>query len=389
MRRSTGFTWATAMLLAGLSISLSTGSGWSQEVSPIVWKGEGTVWLRDPNVFRADGGTYILSGTNSNIIEYPDVRPGTFNADDGTPYRIRLFSPNGKRLLRKSGFNAWGKKFFRSSDGVVLIASLQQASDFDRDEPKKRGRSVYVFEPRGDTRRTEGGFPLDWKMRDNTPMIKSTYNGDPFVHRGNVYVYIDDRRDLRGDDDWITCIRVQQVQSDLVVQDKGKALLCPGRKVPKKVDKTGWDRARPMPSEIRLESNGSLIEGAWGYASPNGTHFLLYSAGAYRSESNYGGFVAVCASPMAGCEKVLRSDGSDVRPFVAESSKNYTHIGRPFPVTDGDGKLVDIIFHARQRGSKESGDKENDILRCTNFTPDILEKFVLGGPACEFDDVRN
>ncbi|MDP5307413.1 hypothetical protein [Paracoccus spongiarum] len=376
-----------ALSAIALSALFAAGPGHAEGRGPVVWRGQGDVWLRDPSVFAADGGTYILLGTRSNLIEYPDIAPGAFNAEDGVAYDLQLYSPDGQRLLRRAGFHSWGKKLYRSASGTVLITSLEQAGDFNRDAPKARGRSVHVFVPKADARRTRGGFPLDWRMRDNTPMIRSSYNADIYDSGDGRFVYIDDRQDLPGNPDRITCIRVQRLDEDLVLRRKGPPVLCPGRQVDAGRDEAGWDRARPMPSELRLEENGSLIEGGWGYASPSGQHMILYSAGAYRSESNYGGFVAACSAPTHGCRKTLTADGADVRPFIAPSSRNYTHVGRPFPVLDRSGRLVDIIFHARQRGANANGEGENDILRCMNFTPDILERFVAGGPACAFDDI--
>ncbi len=384
-----GKSSVAAALVIGLALCWPAGGVLAQEVAPVVWKGSGKTWLRDPSVFPTDSGSYILSGTNTTIIEYPGVAPGQFNADAGTAYNLRIFSPNGERNLRKDGFNDWEKNFFRTEDGVVMIASLPPADNFDTDRPKKGRRGVYVFVPRGEGRTTEGGFPLNWQLRDNTPLVSGTYNGDIYAADGAYYLFIDKRQDIKGDDDPTTCVVSQQMSPDLVVTGEPEILLCPGERVQPGADLTGWERIDPMPSEERLGNDGGLIEGAWGYDSPGGAHLVLYSAGAYKSESNYGGFVAVCATPMGACSKVMEPDGQDARTFIAPSSRNYTHIGRPFPVLDSEGQLVDIVFHARQRGSKEQdGEAVNDILRCTNFTPDILENFIAGGPACAFDDIE-
>lgn len=369
-----------AAVACTLFFAMETGEARAANTDPMVWDGDQNTWLRDPNLYRTKAGRYILSGTRKHIVEYPGVTPGSFEDEDGKAYPVRLFAPNGTRNLRASGFIEWGKKFFRSSSGVVLILSLPTVADFNTGSAPQAGRrSSYVFVPINGGRVTTSGFPLDWRMRSNQPFLRSIYNGGIYdTGRGNVFVYADVRTDAARK---TTCLRVQQMSRGLKLGEP-KTLICPGRRVPKSVDRTGWERNRPYRSEVRFGDGGGLVEGAWIYRSPNSKYYVLYSSGDYKNNKLYGGFVAVCHRPAGYCQKTLRADGGDVRAFVKGASKNYERVGRAFPVLDGRGQLVDIIFHARPRGGNA-----DDILRCTNFHPGIIEAFAQGGPGCEFDDI--
>ncbi len=347
---------------------------------PLVWQADEEKWLRDPNIFGTDAGTYIMTGTQSHVLEYQSLEAGSFEDDDGAPNLVRLFSPNGKRKLRADGFWEWEKKFFQSANGLIMIASLPSVDDFDTDLRKTAGRrSTYVFVQLKHGRTTASGFPLDWKLRSNDPLLMDIYNGSIFdADEDGLFMYADVRNDKTLN---TTCIRVQGMSRSLDLK-KPRFLLCPGQKVERDTDKSGWDRNTPFPSEVRFEDGGGLLEGAWAWKSPNDKYYIFYSSGDYEDTDLYGGFIAVCKNPNGMCRKIMRDDKNDVRFFVKGSSKNYERIGRAFPVVNKNDELVDIIFHARPRG-----EKADDILRCTNFHPKLIEEFTKGGPGCEFDDV--
>lgn len=350
-------------------------------ISPIVWKASANNWVRDPNLFRTQSGHYILSGTARHIVEYPDIAPAVFNPTNGKPFVLSILSPNGKRRVRKSGLIDWQKSFLETDTGLVMIASLPTVRNYNTDRVSQaKRRSVFVFEPMNTGRATDSGFPLDWKMKSNKPFLKAIYNGDIFENKkGRLFLYTDVRQDRKLK---TTCILGQTLSRSLKL-GQPSVLLCPGRAVGMDIDPTGWDRDHPFASEVRHTDGGGLIEGGWAYRAGNRRIFMLYSSGDYANEKLYGGFLALCSSPMGPCTKTLNAGQTDSRPFLKGSSKNYHRVGRPYPVVDARGKLTDIIFHARRRGARK-----DDILRCTNFTPKILQNFVRGGPGCEYDDVR-
>ncbi|MEP2532165.1 hypothetical protein [Shimia sp.] len=367
-------------VLANTDLDAPSESHAGANEDPLVWQAREGKWLRDPNIYRTKAGTFILTGTEDHVVEYQSLAPGSFEDDDGVPYFLSLRAPNGERMLRREGFREWEKKFFDSQDGLVMVSSLPTVENFNRDglEGAKK-RSSYLFEPIQDGRRTKSGFPLDWRMQSNEPWLESIYNGGIFDTGGRkVFVYADVRYDKTHN---TTCVRGQRMSRDMRME-KPKFLLCPGRKAKRSKDQSGWDRDNPLPSEVRFEDGGGLLEGAWGWQSPNGPYFLLYSSGDYTDEALYGAFVAECSTPMGPCRKVMRDDKKDVRFFVEGNSKNYERAGRAFPVIDASGQLVDIIFHARRRGQMT-----DDILRCLNFSPTIIEEFASGGAGCAYDNV--
>lgn len=248
---------------------------------PLVWQARDERWLRDPNIFDTDAGTFILSGTRPHIIEYQSLALGFFEYDDGKAELVRLFSPNGKRNLRENGYREWEKQFFRGSDGLRMIASLPTVKDFDADLFANAGRrSTYIFVPMADGRKTASGFPLDWKLSANKPFIRDVYHGGVFETGGEtVFVYADVRNDKKIN---TTCIQVQSMSRKLETKG-GKFLLCPGRRVRKEKDTTGWNRNTPFPSEVRFSDGGGLVEGAWVWLSPKNKYYLLYSSGDYQN----------------------------------------------------------------------------------------------------------
>jgi len=348
---------------------------------PVVWKASDTIWIRDPNVFRTDAGHYILSGTPKTIIEYSSLNPSVFSQGNGTPYVLSILSPDGTKRIRKSGLREWQKSFLHSKDGLIMIASLPTLKNYNQQLVSKgKRRSVFVYVPLKNGRTTKSGFPLDWRMQSNRPFLKSIYNGDIFENsNGQLFIHTDVRQDRKKK---TTCLLAQRMTRGLKL-GPASVLLCPGLAVPPDVDVTGWDRNHPFPSEVRHTDKGGLLEGGWVYRAAPRRFYVLYSSGDYANEKLYGGFVAVCSSPMGPCIKTMNASNTDSRPFLKGSSRNYYRVGRPYPVVDAKGRLTDIIFHARRRGAKK-----DDILRCTNFSSDMLTRFVAGGAGCAYDDNR-
>jgi hypothetical protein len=381
MHRFTFSAILTLFIFLGATWLLTPRVAHSADRPPVVWKASKTVWIRDPNIFRTGSGQYILAGTPKTIIEFPSLNPSVFSHGNGTPYVLSILSPDGKRRIRKSGLHEWQKSFLRGKDGLLMIASLPTLQNYNLQRVSKaKRRSVFVFVPVANGRKTRSGFPLDWRMKSNKPFLRAIYNGDLFEdgNRG-LYLHTDVRQDkgLK-----TTCLLAQTMDRSLKL-GKPRVLLCPGQAVSRSVDVTGWDRDHPFPSEVRHRDGGGLLEGAWAYRASPQRYYILYSSGDYNNETLYGGFVALCSSPMGPCVKTLNAGKTDSRPFLQGSSRHYKRVGRPYPVVDQNGRLTDIIFHARRRNAKK-----DDILRCTNFSPDMLSRFVAGGPGCEYDDIR-
>lgn len=355
-----------------------------------VWEPQGQKWLRDPALFMTDGGTYVLSGTRNVVIEYEDVSPDALTAEKGRAYRFRILSPDVGRGLAAAGFVQWGADFFRTRDGTLrMIASLQESTtdDYDTGDPAEMfERELHLFEPEEGAATTAGGFPLAWRMTEDEPFIPDTYNADPFQDAdGTLYLTVDERIDARVPAVCMVSYRLDS--SRLVLQDR-TILLCPGAPVPGRSGADAWDRSRPLPSERRMfgDGAGGLIEGGRMYRAGNGVYYLFYSSGSFRNEKFYGGFLAICAGAQGPCRKTMADNGSDVRQFIRGSSPAYREVGRPAPVVAKDGRLTDIIFHARIRSTAVGGSRGKDaVLRCANFSAGLIDEFLRGGEGCLYD----
>jgi len=345
-----------------------------------VWKpaplpnGREYAWLRDPSIYYHQPNSYIMSGTRPFIVEFPGITPAELQSHKGRWYKLIIWSPNGKRRLRRDGFNEWGKSFTLTRKGVVMLASLPAAIDFDYDnraKTNKRRRSVFLFEPMNKGRTTARGFPLDWRMKSNSPFLQGIYSARLFEIQHKKYLLSDRRHDAGIK---ATCISILELDTEL---DKGSPqnLLCPGQQT----GPAQWSREQPYLSEIRFEDGGGLVEGAWMHRSSAGQYYILYSSGDYAASRNYGGFVATCKDVMGPCRKILDHKTGRVRVFLSGSSRDYERVGRPYPVVDSRGQLVNIIFHARIRQTNRDA-----IISCANFTPTIIEDFIAGGPGCEY-----
>lgn len=354
--------------------------------SPVVWQSI-RMPIRDPELFKvSSSAAYVLTGTGRGVIEFPNGAPDSLNPLNGTPFFLGFYTPDGLHELHPAqGFYTWNNVFQHFSDGPKMLAALPTVPDFNAltattAAPSTR-RSTYLFVPMG-TRTTVKGFPLDWRMASNTPVVPQVYAANPYFDKvGNqMYLESDVRKDVQVK---ATCMLGQELWSGVRPNSRTlRELLCPGRPVATTTDITGFDRLHPLSSEVRFPDGGGLVEGGWFYYSAaTQKYYLLYSSGDYSSPDEYGGYVAVCDTPTGPCKKVMNQSNSEARRFVAGSSKNYTAIGRPFPIIDGrTGVLTDVIFHARR-----ASDNAQVILRCTNTTSMLLEDFVTGGRSCEFD----
>ena len=342
----------------------------------VIGPGKQFAWIRDPSIYQFMDNVFVMTGTNRYLVEFWGASPRDFTTCVGTAYETELFSPDGRRNLRSFGFLEWDKFFITTPHGIRMLSSLKPSlsGSYNRGFVNRNlPRQLVAFRPVKNGRKTPSGFFLDWIMISDRPVLANSYSGRVYsTGLDGTFLIHPKRFDnfLRS-----TCQVVRRIDLETLTVGPFVKILCSGN-----MTEYDWDTDRPFPSEVRFSDGGGLIEGGWFYYSQKlKTYFLLYSSGDYASKNNYAGFVATCESPLTPCRKIYDDRLGRVRVFLKGSSRNYVKVGRPYPVVE-NGKLVDIFFHARRRG-----DKKDSILRCQNFLPDMLEKFLDGGPGCLFD----
>ena len=346
-----------------------------------VWTGSiDAPMSRDEAVFAFADRTTILSGTGDRIVEY-DVGPQDLEPSRGTGHQL-AFHQNGVPFDRTT-VSPWEVGFHRWESGpaagqVYLYCSLWAPAvrwDFTAPGADRSVRLPFAFLPLATTRRTTGGFPLDWEIQNGGEPVYAdgTAGVDVFEADGVAYVVGERRlKDIPRDGFEATCLYSRVMTGPTRAPVDGTAILCPGPYL----GGGQWDLRNPYPSEV-IAPNISLVEGTRVYRA-GGKIYVFYSSGSYLSRDNYGGFVAVCPDLASPCAKVM--EGGDVRVLVPGLLPDgYYMVGRPFPVAAGAG-LANIVFHARH--PVDFGD---DILRCAPtrwLGDDFLADFESGRRTC-------
>lgn len=338
--------------------------------------------VRDPMVFAFGERTTILAGTGDKIVEYdvaaPDIATGR-----GKGYQLGFFQ-DGKPFAR-ANIQPWEVGFHRWESGpatgkLYLYCSLWTPAvrwDFTKPDTTRDDRRAFAFVPLASTRRTAGGFPLDWTIEnDGRPIYDDGTAGVDVVEIDGTGYLLGERRLHQLDEDGYeaTCLVSRKMINPTSAPVESTLLLCPGRYL----GDGRWDVRHPYPSET-IKPNVSLVEGTRIYRSKlNGTYYAFYSSGDYNSRDNYGGFIAVCKDLGSPCSKLMAGD--DVRVLIPGALPDgHTMVGRPFPIATATG-LANIAFHARH-----PIDRGDDILRCSpsrELGDQFLVDFEAGRATC-------
>jgi hypothetical protein len=382
-----------ALLLAGCgtspaaSVVPAAGAPAAGPMPPEVWTGTSDApSMRDPAVVELAPDQVILTGTSMSVVEYRTAADRIVPSA-GVGYKLAFFQ-DGKPFHR-SNDDPWDGVVHRwSSTGALYfyctLALPSVKYDFTRPGAGEQNRRPYAFAPlAGSTRKTAGGFPLDWEIQNGGHPIyddgrwgddQAATAGVDVVEGGSEAVMVGETR-VSADGVTANCLAARSMSGPTSASDAHTLLLCPG---PLRGDGT-WDIAHPYPSEA-ITPAFSLVEGTRVHrAAQNGKFYVFYSSGdCCGAPDNYGGDVAVCDDLHSACRKL--TSGNDTHDLLPGTARGLYMIGRPYPVTSG-GHLVDIVFNARN--PIDFGD---DVLRCRPGTPvdeSFLLAFAAGGPGCQ------
>lgn len=339
-----------------------------------VWTGDdGAFTLRDPVVYNNKNKSFIISALGY-IAEFKDVYNMTPKTGKG--YKLNLYDSDGKKIINEK--NApWGMNFYDWDGKTYMYVSFQPPRDYNFSLPPSKTnnfRRIYVMVPAQGTKYTEGGFPLDWKLNSSRPLFfdgdflnreKDAYDARIFKHDKEVFLLIDHTKPktLKS----AVCMYSRKMLGPTEISLDEYELVCPGKWMP---ELSKWDIEHPYASEVRYEDGGGLVEGAWGYYDFGAKKiYLFYSSGAYESNDNYGGSLAVCENFTSHCEKVLTKDEREVKQLTPAAGKGFVMMGRPYPLIIGQ-KLYDILFFGRSELNFN-----DTVLRCSNYLP-IAENFL-------------